>query len=127
MKNKFQRMTKQERKELVKSYRSESDKNNRYMHLLNRMLVFGTIGFIYGLIMIIFDIFIWDVSIWNYLVDAIVMIFTAFLIVQRNNIYVATLNAYAIEKSTVVIKKEDTTKKRKHVSKKTQAKKSKKD
>ena len=127
MKNKFQRMTKKEKKELIKSYRSESKKNDNYIHTLNRMLIFAIIGFIYGFLMMLMDIFILHTSVWSIIVDSIVMIFTTFLIVQRNNIYTGTLNNYAIDKSTVVIKKSETTK-RKHVSKNAQSKKkSKKD
>ena len=94
---------------------------------LNRMLVFAIIGLIYGFLMMLMDIFILHTSVWSIIVDSIVMIFTTFLIVQRNNIYTGTLNNYAIDKSTVVIKKSETTK-RKHISKNAQTKKkSKKD
>lgn len=99
MKNKFQRMSRQERKELIKEYKNENDNNKHYISTLNRMLVLGIIGFVYGTIAILFDIFVLNVSFWTYIIDAVVMIFTVFLIVQRQRILIATMNNYAINKS----------------------------
>jgi hypothetical protein len=81
------------------------------MSTLNRMKVLGIIGFIYGTLSLLADIFILNVSIWTYFVDAIVMIFTVFLLVQRSRIFNGTMNAFVIErdfglKSKKVDKKE---------------------
>ena len=110
MKNRFQRMTKAEKKQAVKDYIDADPNNKNYMSTLTRMKVLGIIGFIYGTLALLADIFILNVSIWTYLVDAIVMIFTVFLLVQRSRIYNGTMNAFVITRdleTKKVVKKAD--------------------
>ena len=133
MKNRFQRLSKQEKKQAIKEYIAEDEQNKSYMSTLTRMKVLGIIGFIYGTLALLADIFILNVSIWTYFVDAIVMIFTVFLLVQRSRIFNGTMNAYVISrdltKKEVAPKKEvkketkKTTTKKASTTKKTTAKK----
>lgn len=126
MKNRFQRLSKQEKKQAVKEYIAEDPNNKNYMSTLTRMKVLGIIGFIYGTLALLADIFILNVSIWTYLVDAIVMIFTVFLLVQRSRIFNGTMNAYVIErdlKTKKVVKKEEVEMPKKKTTTKTTAKK----
>ena len=110
MKNKFQRMTKVEKKQAVKDFIAADPKNKNYMSTLNRMKILGIIGFIYGTAAILADIFILTVPVITYIVDATVMIFTAFLLVQRSRIYNGTMNAFVIQRdlpSKKTTKKDD--------------------
>ena len=124
MKNRYERLTKEEKKQVYKDFRNESEKNDKYAGVLNRMLVCGTLGFIYGVVSIISDIFLLHAAVWAYLVDAIVIIFTFYLIFQRNAIKKGVLNNYIIQKEAAekaAAEKAAKPKKRKHVSKNAKA------
>ena len=131
MKNKFQKMTRQEKKELIKSFRAESEKNSRYMRTLNEMLVIGILGTIYGIGNLLLDYFVLHVKVYAYVLDGIVLLFGLVLIINRTKFKNAVLNHYAITgkssvPATAETKKEEVKeepKKRKHVSKNAQAKK----
>ena len=126
MKNKYERLTKEEKKQAYKDFRSENQKNDDYAKTLNRMFVIGLLGFIYGIVSIICDIFLLHAAVWAYLVDAVVIIFTFYLLFQRNSIKSSVLSNYLIEKEKkekAAAEKAAKPKKRKHVSKKAQEKK----
>lgn len=121
MKNKYQRLTKAEKKQAVKDFRAASEKNNNYMKTLTRMKVYGILGLIYGIAAILSDVFILNAAVWAYLVDGVVIIFSLYLLIQRNTIKTAVVNNFLINKDTKV--EEEAPKKRKHVSKNAKAKK----
>lgn len=121
MKNKYQRLSKEEKKEAIKEYRAESEKNTDFIHQINKMFVLGIIGAIYGVLAVAFDFIYPQTKIWSYIVDNIVLIFSIFLIIQRNRFLVITMNNYLINKDDN--KKE--LKEIKKTSKKTSKKKSK--
>ena len=105
MKNKYQRLSRLEKKQAVKDYINESEKNKNYYSTLTRMLVFGIIGLIYGVVMMAITFFtpegtVWHTSNWDYIVNAVVIIFTVFILVKRFSIKVAVLNNYLINKDT---------------------------
>ena len=122
MKNKYQRLTKAEKKQAVKDFRAASEKNNNYMKTLTRMKVYGILGLIYGIAAILSDVFILNAAVWAYLVDGVVIIFSLYLLIQRNTIKTAVVNNFLINKDTKV-EEEEAPKKRKHVSKNVKAKK----
>ena len=122
MKNKYQRLTKAEKKQAVKDFRAASEKNNNYMKTLTRMKVYGILGLIYGIAAILSDVFILNAAVWAYLVDGVVIIFSLYLLIQRNTIKTAVVNNFLINKDTKV-EEEEAPKKRKHVSKHAKAKK----
>ena len=99
MKNRYQRLSKEEKKEAKKRYIAFSDRNKNYMSLLTRMLILGIIGLVYGIISSIFDAFILSVPVYCYIVDAVIVIFSVFLIVQKNQIQASTINKFLIDES----------------------------
>jgi hypothetical protein len=96
MKNKYQRLTREEKKQVVKDFRAESEKNNNYMSVLNRMLILGIIGLIYGIASMLGDLFFFKASVLAYIIDGIVIAFSVFLIVQHFRIKGAVLNYYLV-------------------------------
>ncbi len=96
MKNKYQRLSREEKKQVVKDFRAESEKNNNYMGVLNRMLILGIIGLIYGIASMLGDIFFFKASVLAYIIDGIVIAFSVFLIVQHYRIKGAVLNYYLV-------------------------------
>ena len=98
MKTKYQRLTKEEKKALVAEYRSISPKNDNFMHTINKMFVLGIIGTVYGIISAITDFIFPFTTVWNFIIDGIVLIFSVFLIVQRNRFKESALNNFLIDK-----------------------------
>ena len=115
MKNKYQRLSREEKKKAIKEYRSVSPKNDNFIHTINKMFVLGIIGTIYSVVAIAYDFMYPNTKIWNYIVDNIVLIFSIFLIIQRNKFLRITINNYLIDKSYEEKEKEEKkkTKKRK--------------
>ena len=107
MKNKYQRLSKEEKKEAKKRYIAFSDRNKSYMSLLTRMLVLGIIGLTYGIISAIFDAFILSVPVWSYVVDGVIIVFSVFLLVQKSRIQSSTINKFLIEETKGVPVKEE--------------------
>ena len=122
MKNKYQRLTREEKKAAIKEYRSVSERNDNYIRILNRMLVLGIIGVVYGIVSVVTDFLFTFTSVFNYIVDGIVLIFSTFLIVNRNKIVRTAINNYLIDKANST---NDTKKVEKKETKKKTAKKTK--
>ena len=114
MKNRYQRLSKEEKKEAVKEYRALSTKNDNFIHTINKMFVLGIIGLVYGCLAILTDFYFTFTTVWNFIVDGIVLIFSVFLIVQRNRFKEAAINNFLIDKEKNSKKKETkkTTKKK---------------
>jgi O-antigen/teichoic acid export membrane protein len=103
MKNKYQRLNRKEKKQVVKDYINESEKNKNYYSTLKRMFLFGLLGLIYGVVMMIITFItpegsVWHTSNWDYIVNSIVIIFTVFILVKHSSIKTAVLNNYLINK-----------------------------
>ena len=99
MKNKYQRLDRQGKKEAKKRYIAFSERNKNYMSLLSRMLILGILGLIYGLGSTIFDVFVLSVPFWSYIIDAVIVIFSVFLIVQKTQIQSSTINKFLINEN----------------------------
>ena len=107
MKNKYQRLSREDKKEAKKRYIASSDRNKSYMSLLTRMLVLGIIGLTYGIISAIFDAFILSVPVWSYVVDGVIIVFSVFLLVQKGRIQSSTINKFLIKETKGVPVKEE--------------------
>ena len=111
MKNRYQRLSSSEKKEAKKRYATVSEKNKKYLGTLNRMLILGIIGLIYGLVSTVFDVFILSVPIYSYIVDAVIIIFSVFLITQKIGIESSTLNKFLVDENNANKKVEEEPKK----------------
>ena len=97
MKNKSQRMTKEEKMELQKQYRAASEKNNSVAVHLIRSRVEAILGIIVGFGLMIYAI-ISNSTVWfEYLAYAFVIIFCLFLFYKANDLYTKELNKFAID------------------------------
>ena len=99
MKNRYQRLDRKGRKEAKKRYIDFSERNKKYMALLTRMLVLGILGLIYGIVSALFDVFILPAPIYSYIIDAVIVIFSVFLIVEKGQIQASTMNKFLIDES----------------------------
>lgn len=109
MKNKYERLSKLERKEAIKEYENANEKNKEIISRIKRLRGVGIIGVIYSSIMFILDFLkerrifdygfnIFDNLIWNYLIDACLLIFCVVFIIKANNMLKEQVNSYLVGK-----------------------------
>ena len=94
MKNKYQRMTKEEKKEIYLEFKKEKKEFTKKME---RMMSFCKLGIIFTIFATLFDIF----AINEYkraIVDGILMLFCILMLIKTNNVKVELLNKFSIEK-----------------------------
>ncbi len=95
MKNKFQRMTKEEQKNaLTKYYATKTGKENKNRFL--RLLIFGYLCLLYA-VAVTGDTIINHHSIWNYVLAGVMFIFGLFFLFARHKILVTKVNEYVIK------------------------------
>ena len=94
MKNKYQRMTKEEQKKLYKEYKEQKQELTKKME---RLLLFCKIGIIYSIIAIIYDLVL-TTNITMGITDGIILLFSIAMLIKTNNTKVELLNDYAIKK-----------------------------
>lgn len=102
MKNRYQRMTKEEKKALRKEYR-ETKKS--MASRLFRIKFLGVFGELYGIGSFIFDMFFYknvsgqNPSVWNYIIDGFLVVFCVVLLVAGFDISGKEYNRFAIQKN----------------------------
>lgn len=94
MKTKYERMTKQEKKELYKEYKKEK---SIFASKMEKMFILCNLGIGYGMLMFIYDFF-YKKSTVSYILDIIVFIFCLLALIKVISIKKELLNKYAIEK-----------------------------
>lgn len=102
MKNRYQRMTKEEKKALRKEYKET--KKSMYSRLV-RLKFLGIFGEIYAIGSFIFDMFFYkkitgaEPVVWSYIVNGFLMIFCLVLIIASFDIAGKEYNRFAIQKN----------------------------
>ncbi len=95
MKNKFQRMTKEEQKKvLTKYYATKTGKENKARFL--RLLIFGYLCLLYAVV-VIGDTIINHHSNWNYVLAGIMVIFGLFFLLARHKVLITKVNEYVVK------------------------------
>lgn len=112
MKNKYQRLSKEEKIEAIKRYRAVSTRNDNFIRATNRMFVVGIIGLVYGIISVITDFILAYTTTFNYIVDGIVLVFSVFLIVNSMRFKESSLNSFLITENDNKETKKTTKKKK---------------
>jgi len=98
MKNKYQRMTKKEKKDIQnKYYQTESGKTMK--NRLNRLIITGIMGIAFGLFLIYSNITKDGNLLWQYMMAGILIIFSIIFIIGSIKIRIDVLNKYAIKNS----------------------------
>ena len=115
MKNKFERLSKEEKIKAIEDYRNESPKNANYLKNLRNLKIISIFGIIYGIIMLLVDLFWFHKMYYVYIIDSVVLIFSVYMLLQANRIKSDVINNYLITNMNKVTNKP---KKRNHKSKK---------
>ncbi|MCI8795176.1 MAG: hypothetical protein HFI73_07405 [Bacilli bacterium] len=109
MKNKFERLNKNEKKKAIEEFSNSNESNANIISRIKRLKVIGIIGVIYSIGMFILDFLkemeIFDIGfnhfdnlILNYIIDACLLIFCAFFVIKANMILKEQVNKYLIGK-----------------------------
>ncbi len=94
MKNKYQRMNKEEKKETILKYK-KTDLGKANMHRLYRILIFGIFALAYGIYQII--IIISDFKIYTLIASLIYILFGLVFTISFYKLRIKYLNTFAIK------------------------------
>lgn len=97
MKNKYERLSKEEQKKACDDFINSLDSNSKLYHSLKRLRVVGIFGMIYAALMFIFDLYT-DAPVWSITLDAFIMIFSVGMIVSGKRVLVKQVNNYLINR-----------------------------
>lgn len=98
MKNKFARLSKEEKKSAIKEFRESSDNNKAFYKHIKNLKIISIIGIIYAILTLIYDFFIVK-TYWNYILDCVLLVFCIFFLVKSKDILSQKVNKYLIDKT----------------------------
>ena len=97
MKNKYQRMNKEEKKELIGDYKkTEFGKN--YLFRLKRLLIIGIVGIAFAILEFLVAYFNKD-DIWDYISSGLLLIISIVFIIGSIRLKGKQLNKYALKRT----------------------------
>ena len=110
MKNKFERLSKTEKKDAINEYKSINPHNEAIVSRLNRLKGVGIIGIIYSLLMFTLDFLkehkifdygftTFDNILISYIIDACLLILCVVFLIKANQLLSEQINKYLIEKN----------------------------
>ena len=97
MKIKYKRMSKNEKKELIKDYRATDKGKNMYIRLI-RLTIIGIIGIIYSICYFSYEYLNNSLSLSDYLLTIPLFLASIFFILMAYKLRIKVLNNYAIKK-----------------------------
>lgn len=106
MKNKYQRLSKEEKKQARMDFKNSEFNQNKIYEKGNRLRIFGIIGMIYAILSFGID-FLYKGDIWNFILDAALLIFCLVAFIVIGDILDKQINKYLIarDKPTTANKK----------------------
>ena len=96
MKNKYERMSSVEKRELYKKYKEEK---KTFVNKMEKMFILCYLGIGYGILMFIYDFFFKE-NIFSYVLDIIVFVFCLLALLKIISIKKDLLNKYALKQDT---------------------------
>lgn len=98
MKNKFQRLSKEEKIEAINEYKSTNEVYANIFKKVKRLKVICIIGMVYAVISFAVDFYLL-VQVWDFVIDAILLIFCLLFYLGSSSVLGNQVNNYLIEKS----------------------------
>lgn len=105
MKNKYMRLTKEEKRLAEKEYCESSEEKASLFKRLKRLRFIGVFGIIYASLSFILDILFTN-NIWDYVLDAILLIFCLVFVLKANDMIINQVNKFIIDKQKKKFKEE---------------------
>jgi hypothetical protein len=96
MKNKYERLSKEEKKQARQDYISFSEVNANIYKKLKRLIIISYIGIIYSVAMFIVD-FIITKNVWDFVIDGVLMVFCVWFIIRSKTLISDSINKFLIE------------------------------
>lgn len=106
MKNKYQRLSATEKKQARLDFRNSEYNKNKIYEKGNRLRIFDVIGMAYALISFAID-FYYKATIWNFILDAILLIFCVVTFISFGDIINKQINKYLIERDKLASNKKN--------------------
>lgn len=97
MKNKYQRLSKEDKKLARQEYKNQEDSKGVYKRV-KRIYITCSLGIIYAIGLFAFDLMSKS-SIWDYIIDSVLLIFCLVVVLKANDIHKSEINNYLISKS----------------------------
>ncbi|MCH5166610.1 MAG: hypothetical protein J1F35_01835 [Erysipelotrichales bacterium] len=109
MKNRYERLTRQEKHEAIEEYKNSNEHNKALYTRLTRLRGIGIIGIIYSILMFTLDFLkeqgIFDYGfntfgnvVLNYIIDAVLLILCFVFVLKAHQLLKEQVNKYLIEK-----------------------------
>lgn len=95
MKTKYQRLTKEEKKEAIAKY-NEDESNKAFYKRLKRIRIVSIIGIVYALLSFVLDT-IMKQGVWSFCIDSVLLIFCIVFLLKSHDILVKSINNFLIK------------------------------
>ena len=97
MKNKYQRLTKEEKKQAKKDYKESNEVNANIYKKLNRLTIISILGIFYAIISFVVDFFLTK-NVWDFVIDGILLVFCLVFIIKSQSLLSEQINKFLINK-----------------------------
>lgn len=101
MKNKYQRLSKEDKKQARLDFKNSEYNRNKIYEKGSRLRIFGIIGMVYALLSFGID-FLYKGDIWNFLLDGALLVFCLITYLVFGDIIDRQINKYLIERDKPV-------------------------
>ncbi|HOB26059.1 MAG TPA: hypothetical protein PLB45_04345 [Bacilli bacterium] len=100
MKNKYMRLSKEEKRKAESDYIKESDKNKSAFNALKRLKLLSIFGTIYSIVMFALDFFtnLTGSTVWSFIIDAVLLVFSVLMFVEQDRLRIRYINNFLINK-----------------------------
>ena len=95
MKNKYQRLTKEEKKRAKKDYKESNEVNANIYKKLNRLTIISILGIFYAIISFVVDFFLTK-NVWDFVIDGILLVFCLVFIIKSQSLLLEQINKFLI-------------------------------
>lgn len=98
MKNKYQRLSKEEKKSAKIEYKNSNATNANIYKKVKRLNIICIIGMIYAVLSFGIDFYL-TIEVWDYILDSVLLIFCLLFYIGSNSILSNQINKYLIDKN----------------------------
>ncbi len=112
MKNKYQRLSKEEKKQARLDFKKSEENHNKLYERLTRVRAIGVFGILYSILSFLYD-FYSQAEIYIFIIDGFLLIFCLVFIIKATELRNRQVNQFLIKQMTKVEEKKPTKKEKK--------------
>lgn len=98
MKNKYQRQNRAQKKKSIIEYRENNENNQLIYKRIIRLRILSILGIIYAILNFGLDFYFKTNSVWDFVLDGLLLIFCLIFIIKSQSILVNLVNKFLIER-----------------------------